>query len=231
MKKILIICLLFFFLTGCSNPSNKSNSIENIENEIKEDLKDKEQEIVEKIYEDYNDIKFSIYRFDGQKYAKSTDCSEIWNNNSDIAYYTIFYSQEDEIYTNYFKGYFENLRNNFNSRNAKHGFNFKFNSVDGEISKTILKPDDVWEIFPYIQIYLYDDLEHSGDSWYSHTEQNQVTDKTLFTTFKITMGESAKILSDIKVTAFTYDSQDDFKDNEYIGNSSYSFNLKRKQIN
>lgn len=222
MSKVYILFIFFFLVTGCDN-INKEKKI-NIENSKKEK---KEVKIEFNDYKDENDIKFSIYRYINNKYEKVINHNSYWVKNNDISYYTFFYSNENIIYSNDFKNDFNNYKEKFKTKNSKHGFNFQFKTIDGDINKTIINPDDVWEIFPYIQIYLYDDIYNSGNPWYSHTEQNQVNNDTIFTTFKITMGDPNKILSNIKVTAFTYDTNDDFKNGNYIGKSFYTFELKK----
>ena len=69
--------------------------------------------------------------------------------------------------------------------------------------------------------YLYDDYVNRGKSFYSHIEPEEVTDETLYTAFKMQSGHLIdQINSKIEFTVFTYDSEDDFINNEYRGNSS-----------
>ena len=72
--------------------------------------------------------------------------------------------------------------------------------------------------------YLYDDYANIGKGFYSHIEDNQYNESTLFTALKIQSSYScSEIISPITVTVFTYDTEDDFENNEYRGNSKQSF--------
>ena len=74
--------------------------------------------------------------------------------------------------------------------------------------------------------YLYDDYANQNKSFYSHIENNKMNDNTLFTAFKMQMSYSwFDIDSKIQFSVFTYDDNDDFKDNEYRGNSIYTINI------
>ena len=62
---------------------------------------------------------------------------------------------------------------------------------------------------------------------YNHSA-GKFNDNTNVTTFKITAGyHMDEVTSDVVITAFSYDSEDDFKDGFYRGNSSYQIVLKR----
>ena len=74
--------------------------------------------------------------------------------------------------------------------------------------------------------YLYDDYNNFGKSFYSHIEKEQFNENTLMTSIKIQSSYSVdQINSKISLTVFTYDSEDDFENNEYRGNSSYTMDI------
>ena len=74
--------------------------------------------------------------------------------------------------------------------------------------------------------YLYDGYANKNKGFYSHLEESDYTDTTLFTTLKIQCGEKFKeIISPIQVTIYSYDSQDDFENNEYRGNSKSTLTI------
>ena len=74
--------------------------------------------------------------------------------------------------------------------------------------------------------YLYDDYNNFGKGFYSHIEKEQFNENTLMTSIKIQSSYSVdQINSKISLTVFTYDSEDDFENNEYRGNSSYTMDI------
>ena len=90
----------------------------------------------------------------------------------------------------------------------------------------IYSPDNTFDKWEYLMNYLYDDYANQNKSFYSHIESNKMNDNTLFTAFKMQMSYSCfDIDSKIQFRVFTYDDNDDFKDNEYRGNSIYTINI------
>ena len=56
-----------------------------------------------------------------------------------------------------------------------------------------------------------------------------MNDDTIITSIKIYAVEGIDDVEEITLTAFTYDNQDDFDDNNnYRGNSKYTITIKRK---
>ena len=76
--------------------------------------------------------------------------------------------------------------------------------------------------------YLYDDINQVQGEWYSHLLQSEVTDKTRMTSIKFTAGQDIDKVGDtIKLTAFVYNSDDDFDaSGNYKGNVSYTVTIK-----
>ena len=86
--------------------------------------------------------------------------------------------------------------------------------------------DNTFDEWEYLMNYLYGDYANQNKSFYSHIESNKMNDNTLFTAFKMQMSYSCfDIDSKIQFSVFTYDDNDDFKDNEYRGNSIYTINI------
>ena len=146
----------------------------------------------------------------------------------------IIYYEEVEVvdtYTDLNNGFGQSFYNEFikynSNNNLKIGFNIKFTLADGkEISYNIFSPNETFTEWNYLMNYLYDDYQNRGKSFYSHIESNQVTPETLYTAFKMQASYGCgNINSAIKFTVFTYDSEDDFLDNEYRGNSKYTMNI------
>ena len=73
---------------------------------------------------------------------------------------------------------------------------------------------------------LKDGVSNRNKSFYSHIESNQVTPETLYTAFKMQGSYGCgDIGSKIEFTVFTYDSEDDFLDSNYRGNSKHTTNI------
>ena len=142
--------------------------------------------------------------------------------------------------------YFTNLEN-VNSSNIKYNFNeyassydnvnkykigfqVSFIASDEEITKVITGPKDMYILSPYIFNYLYDDVHQNDGAWYSHVEENQVNDTTVYSSIKLYATDDVyKISSPITLTVFTYDTMDDFNDNGlYRGNSKYTITIKNE---
>ena len=106
--------------------------------------------------------------------------------------------------------------------------NIKFTLSNGNnISFNVLNPSmAIGEYYDFMLTYLYDDYKNRNSSWYSHIEPDEYDDETLFTSIKLQSGyEVAAINSNIILSVFTYDTDDDFIDNEYRGNSIYKINI------
>ena len=113
--------------------------------------------------------------------------------------------------------------------NSKIGYIVSFKLKSGEeINTTIKNPDDVFVYRNYLENYLYDDINQVQGEWYSHLLQSEVTDKTRMTSIKFTAGQDIDKVGDtIKLTAFVYNSDDDFDaSGNYKGNVSYTVTIK-----
>ena len=84
------------------------------------------------------------------------------------------------------------------------------------------------ETYLYL-VYLYDDIHQTG-SWYSHIEDNAMNEDTILTTIKITTSTKINnVTSDIYLTVFTYNGEEDFDENgNYRGNSTYTTTIRKK---
>lgn len=224
MKKIfLLLMCVFILLCGCEKKE-----------ETKDVVKDKEEnkeEIVEEVdtYKDLNNTPIGIYSLQGNKLVKLTSFNTKLVIEKDINTFQLYPSNEDVIYLNNGFGqsfYDEYMKYNTNG-NLKMGFNIKFTLYEGrEVSYNIFSPNETFTEWNYLMNYLYDDYANRGKSFYSHVESHQVTPETLYTAFKMQASYGCgDIFSKIQFTVFTYDSEDDFLDNEYRGNSKYTLNI------
>lgn len=228
MKKIFIILLSLFLVTGCSlfNKEEKVNT--NNQNEIKKEEIMDEPINNEPIYQDDNNTPIALYERNGSKLKKLSEYSDKVNIKKDIKTFQAFPSNEEEInhsgkrYADY---YYEKWNDVNHDKKYKVGFNLKYTLSDGtNISQNILGPSTTQTNYDYIEVYLYDAYKHRNDSFYSHIEEREYNDETLITSIKLTAGSKFNdIKSKITLTVFTYDA-DDFDEitNEYRGNSKYS---------
>ncbi|MEG2600697.1 MAG: hypothetical protein RSA15_03185, partial [Bacilli bacterium] len=207
-------------LTGCGKEKNIKKQKE----------KKKETPIIEKKYVDDNPIKLGIYAYENGIPNLQSEIYHAWNPDTPISYFSIFYTNEKSVSPNKFQDVFRQYQSTYTDiEKYKIGYSFEFKIDTGEtIIRTVKQPDDVWSFFDYVQVYMYDDFFHELDSWYSHTEQKDFNENSLFTTFKICSGFFIdKVVSDITVTAFTYDDEEDFKEGIYRGNSKATMIVRK----
>ena len=217
MKKIFLILTILIIITGCTKSKSNDPIISQKENIVKE-------EIIPK-YEDHNPVKVAFYD-DKKNIITAYNCSFV--QYKDIAWLSIFPSNDSVINYTTLKDTWTRYKEQYNEINYKFGINIKYELKNGEkINLNILKPSDNASIFEYIQIYLYDGY-NAKTSWYDHLEDNEITDETVFTSIKLTGSTYIDdIISPITLTVFTYDGLDDFDENSnYIGNSKYTITLE-----
>ena len=217
MKKafILISCLLL--LSGC----NKTKDTKKIKKEIKK------PETVEDVpsYNDDNPIKIAFYENNEILKEYSTSASPM----TDINVFSVLFTDDPQVNGNNYKILFNNYFEKYeNKEKYKIGYYIKFNVGDKIVEKTITDPTSTYSLAPYIYVYLYDDIHQPDGAWYSHVEEKDMKDDTLYTSIKLFMVENIKdVTSPITLEAFTYDSEDDFDNNgNYRGNSKYSIEIK-----
>ena len=213
MKKIviflLIICLL---LTGCQKKEKEV---------IKETPKEeKVEEVVEDTYQDQNTTPIGIYKLENNTLTKLTTITKHLNVEEDIGTFQIYLSNENTITLN--NSFGESFYNEWiKYKDIKQGFNIKYTLNNGETtSYNIFSPKETFDHWEYLMNYLYDDYINQGKSFYSHMESSDYNDKSLITAIKVQAAYKCSDIKTIELTAFTYDSEDDFLDNEYRGNSS-----------
>ena len=213
MKKILLFLLMIMLLiTGCHKKQE----------EVKEPPKKKEEKPIEKvdIYKDLINTPIGIYKLENNTLTKVTNLNKVLNVEEDIGIFQIFLSNEESIPLNTSFG--ESFYNEWTKySNIKLAFNIKYTLANNETtSYNIFSPNETFEHWEYLMNYLYDDYANRGKSFYSHIETSDYNENTLFTAIKMQSGYKCKDIKSIELTAFTYDSEDDFIDNEYRGNSS-----------
>lgn len=217
MKKVLLLLIiLLVIVSGCGKKEIK-----------KKEKKKVEVEYIEK-YKDLNNTPIGFYTINGNKLDKLTKINKTLVPMEDIGIFQIYPSNLDTVSLN--KGfaydfYDEWIKYNPNN-NIKMGFNIKFSTDTEDISYNIFNPINCREKWQYLLNYLYDDYANRGKGFYSHIEDHEFNDNSLMTSIKLqSSGECAKIKNKIVLTVFTYDSEDDFKDGEYRGNSSSTLTI------
>ena len=217
-KKIIVFLILIILCSGCiKKEETKKKEKKKVDVEYKEN------------YKDLNTTPIGFYSSNDSGLIKITKINKTLIPMEDIGIFQIYPSDADSInisggFGNSF--YNEWMKYNTNN-NLKIGFNIKFSTDTEDISYNIFNPTNCMEKWQYLLNYLYDDYANRGKNFYSHIEENEYNENTLFTSIKLqSSGECGNIKKDkILLTVFTYDSEDDFKDNEYRGNSSSTLTI------
>lgn len=216
MKKIIVLFILAFIITGCGTAKE----------EIKVDIEPEEEEEKAPEYVDYNNTKIGLYDDENGVFKLVAEYQTNIIDGKDIAVFNIYPSQDEVLKINerYGISFHNKWIENENHENLKIGFNVKFTLKSGEeVSFNILEPGQTFES-ELIYSYLYDDYANRNIDWYSHIEEREYTDETHYTAIKLYASDAEKnIDSKIMLTVFTYDGLDDFdEDGNYRGNSSYT---------
>lgn len=218
MKKIILFLILLLIITGCSSKKEKIVP----EGPIKEEPIDTPVEE----YKDDNDTKIGLYLEKGGRIELITEYKTTIQNEVDAGVFQIYPSNDNEIIldSDFGTSFYNKWTSLPNYKDLKIGFNLKYTLSSGEeVSYNILDYKIVYKEF---YDYLYDDYANRYNSWYSHIEESDYTEDTLYTSIKLYSADVNNINSKVYLTVFTYDSQDDFdENNEYRGNSSYTITI------
>ena len=215
-KKIIIVLVIIVLCCGCINTKKEEKKKKKVDVEYVEH------------YKDLNNTPISFYSSNDSGLVKLTKINKKLVSMEDIGIFQIYPSDEETISLNGgFGNSFYNEWNKYNTNNnLKIGFNIKFSTDTEDISYNIFNPSNCMEKWEYLLNYLYDDYANRGKSFYSHIEENEYNENTLFTSIKLQSNDRAlSIKNKILLTVFTYDTDDDFKDNEYRGNSSSTLTI------
>ena len=207
MKKTIILVIILLLITGCGKDITR-----------KENIKEKEEVI--DTYKDLNNTPIGIYELDSNNtLTKLSTINKTLNIEEDIGIFQIYPSNENIINLNTSFG--QSFYNEWSKyKNIKLGFNIKYTLKNNETtSYNILNPDQTFDHLEYLMNYLYDDYANKDKSFYSHIESKDYNSNSLFTSIKIQSAYKCKDIKEIVLTVFTYDTDDDFINNEYRGNS------------
>lgn len=225
MKKLLILTICALFI-GCTN--------EEVNNEVTTTTTTTTTTVP--AYVDDNPIQLGLYQY----FNSNTDRLLVSNyeknfpSETDIGSFEVFYTRDNNISGGTFQTIWKEYFNKYeNIDKYKIGFNIKFSTKDGKnYDQTILKPNDANVFYDYLQIYLYDDVHQEIGKWYSHVENDKVTDETIFSSIKLTNSYDADKMNDeIILTVFAYDDDDFDLNGKYRGNCFYTINIKNVKSN
>ena len=222
---IILILIVILSLIYLYKPKDIPITNDITKNEITPSLEEENNE-----YVDTNPIKISLYKYYNRSNPRTIlkEYFDNWNYHQDILSLEAFFTTEEEISGSYFQDVFYEYYNTYtNIENYKIGYKISFLTNEMEVNKTILSPNDTTDFFEYLEVYLYDDYHREKGVWYSHTTEEEYNEETLLTSIKLTAGiRVQEIVSDIAVTAFTYDADDFNESGEYKGNSKYTVIVK-----
>lgn len=212
MKNKLILVIILLILTGCMKEEKQITNKEETKQEVAETEK----------YVDDNPITIGIYEND-INLIKEYKMSKQSRNE---AIFSFYYTNEENLGSRKQKENWNKFFSQYTDINKyKIGFNFSFYVGDTKIEKTILKPE-TYAFNPYFYIYIYDDINQPDYTFYSHLEENDINDNTIFSSIKIFLIEPSNITTPIDFTVFTYDDLEDFdENNNYRGNSKYTIKI------
>lgn len=224
MKKILL--MLVILLVGCT-PKEEINKEEN---KLENNNEIKQEEIIKEEYVDNNPIKLGLYLYTGSysNKEKLSTYETTFVSGSDVGSFEVFFTDEEVISGNSFKSLFNSYYDKYeNIDNYKIGYNIEFTLNDGTVNKFNLLKPNIYLYGDYFYTYLYDDIHVNEGEFYSHLES--IDDNTLITSIKIYAVDKIDDVEKIKLTVFTYDSDDDFdEDGNYRGISKYSIDIINK---
>ncbi len=245
MKKtyLLITILCMFMLTACGEDDSyyiplsemetmesksETDSTANVENESETETEEETEEIESNKSTVAVPI-IGIYcnTVEGDR-PLVTVWDEPWVEKKDIAEFGIFPTNEPTLPNTTLRDIWSPLWEAYEGwEQCKIGYKLEITLKTGwEYSKLIKDPDDVNRFMEYIEVYMYDDIHQIPGNWYSHLLMEEINEKTVITSFKLTAGSNYEEVSHIRLTAFVYDSEDDFDENgEYIGPVSYTIDV------
>lgn len=216
MKKIILLFSIFLILTGCQNQTENTFKEINIEDSIKNDT-----------YTDNNPIEVALYQ--GNSIVKTYNTT--LGNFKELGVFNVYYTNKEKLDSSNIKYNYKKYFNQYeNIDNYKTGFYIIFETKEKKIEQLILDPTTKHTMAPYMYVYLYDDVNQAPGTFYSHLEPNDMKENTIISSIKLFFPhEGTSITSPITLTVFTYDSNDDFtEDNHYRGTSSYTITINTK---
>lgn len=239
---IFAIIAIWFLVNNINTNSNDNNINTNVSvyqedstlSESSTDIQDEETTTKTETYTDSNPVKIGIYIQKGNtKSLITNEYSCNWDPEEIMGLFYVVPTLDPTLPNSSFSELWKSYINEYpNSNSYRIGYNIKFTLNTGEvIDRTILNPDNAYYMFPKIMVFLYDDVNLIPGKRYYHITNDEMNDKTICSSVKLVGDvETQNIISPIELTAFCFDSKDDFDENtnKYRGNSFYTITINRK---
>ena len=226
----IIISIIYTTILINKNKNEKKNINENIEIENTEI--EIEETIEEPKYKDENQVPISLYIEQGDQLVKISEYSCDWSPENVLNLFYAIPSTEESISSyNFDSMWKEKIAAYPNGDKCRIGYQVSFKYEDGNTYTYNLKcPDDTYFTFPKVMTYLYDDVNLVPGKPYYHITQDVMYDYTIASSIKLVGDvDSDKIEGPITLTAFCFDSEDDFdEEGNYRGNSKYTITITRE---
>ncbi len=226
----IVISIIYTTILINKNKNEKKNIDENIEIENTEI--EIEETIEEPKYKDENQVPISLYIEQGDQLVKISEYSCDWSPENVLNLFYAIPSTEESISAyNFDSMWKEKIAAYPNGDKCRIGYQVSFKYEDGNTYTYNLKcPDDTYFTFPKVMTYLYDDVNLVPGKPYYHITQDVMYDYTIASSIKLVGDvDSNKIEGPITLTAFCFDSEDDFdEEGNYRGNSKYTITITRE---
>ena len=226
----IVISIIYTTILINKNKNEKKNIDENIEIENTEI--EIEETIEEPKYKDENQVPISLYIEQGDQLVKISEYSCDWSPENVLNLFYAIPSTEESISSyNFDSMWKEKISQYPNGDKCRIGYQVSFKYEDGNTYTYNLKcPDDTYFTFPKVMTYLYDDVNLVPGKPYYHITQDVMYDYTIASSIKLVGDvDSDKIEGPITLTAFCFDSEDDFdEEGNYRGNSKYTITITRE---
>ncbi len=215
MKKYIILFLIVLSLTACKKETKNEITIPKINDEITEQ------------YIDDNPIKIGIYY--NNNLVKTFTESPAYHKV--LGTFNIYYTNQNTVDNNGVKYNFNKYYNQYKDIDKyKIGFYITYKAEGKKVEETIIDASKTHVMDPYLYVYLYDDIHQKDGTWYSHVEEKDMKENTIFSSIKLFYANKPELIEfPITLTAFTYKSEEDFnKNKQYRGNSFYTIEINDK---
>lgn len=159
-----------------------------------------------------------------------------WVTGKDIAVFYAYPTRKEHVeslkYMDLFKKYW-NTDLFPNADDYKIGYHLKFRLKSSEeYELTIRLPKDCPKdpnafYYPYIEIYVYDNLHRKPGPTFYHLEEQSTYAETIMTSIKLTAGQKSSEVESATLTAFVFRDDSDFdpETGRYIGQTSYTVDV------
>lgn len=159
-----------------------------------------------------------------------------WKRGKDIYIFDVYATQKELLEKNSHKALFEDYWFAFPKADEyKIGYCVKFTLDTGVTHKLMIRlpkdcPKDRKAFFyPYVEIYVYDNINLRPGVKFYHLEEKTTYPHTLMTSIKLTPGVRIDEVTEIELTTFIYKDNNDFDvvSGDYIGNVSHTIPVRR----